>query len=58
MGLVAGKPVSKGLRTTKNKGADQPAHPCNLINAFVIRYMKNIVVKLASCKVQYSSESL
>ena len=34
-----------------NKGTDQPAHPCSLINPFVICYMEKIVVKLAPCKV-------
>ena len=28
-----------------NKGADQPAHPCSLISAFVIRYLKDNVIK-------------
>ena len=31
-----------------NKGADQPAHPCSLIRAFVIRLFKSIIFKLAT----------
>ena len=34
-----------------NKGADQPAHLLSLISAFVIHYLKSIVVKLASRKI-------
>ena len=26
-----------------NKGADQPAHPCSLISAFVVRCLDSIV---------------
>ena len=30
-----------------NTGADQPAHPRSLISAFVIRFLKSIICKLA-----------
>ena len=33
------------------KGADQPAHPRRLISAFVIRFLKSIISKLASRKI-------
>ena len=26
-----------------NKGADQPAHPCSLISAFVVRCLNSII---------------
>ena len=32
------------------KGADQPAHPCRLISAFVIPFLESIISKLATCK--------
>ena len=31
-----------------NIGADQPAHPHSLISAFVIRFLKSIICKLAA----------
>ena len=31
-----------------NTGADQPAHPRSLISAFVIRFLENIICKLAT----------
>ena len=31
-----------------NKGADQPAHPCSLTSAFVIRLLKSIITKFAT----------
>ena len=31
-----------------NTGADQPAHPRSLISAFVIRFFKSIICKLAT----------
>ena len=31
-----------------NTGADQPAHPRSLISAFVIRFLKNTIYKLAT----------
>ena len=31
-----------------NTGADQPAHPRRLINAFVIRFLESIICKLAA----------
>ena len=36
------------------KGTDKPAHPCSLISAIVIRYLKIVVifvVKLAPCEI-------
>ena len=43
MGLNARKPVF-----ANNTGADQPAHPRSLISAFVIRFLKSIICKLAT----------
>ena len=34
-----------------NTGADQPALPRSLISAFVIRYYKSIICKLATGKI-------
>ena len=34
-----------------NKGADQPAHPCNLISTFEVRYLDSIVCLLDLSKV-------
>ena len=34
-----------------NKGADQPAHPRSLINAFVIRFLESNICKLATGKI-------
>ena len=34
-------------RFVNNTGADQPAHPCSLISAFVIRYLESVIYKLA-----------
>ena len=31
-----------------NTGSDQPAHPRSLISAFVIRFLENIICKLAT----------
>ena len=31
-----------------NTGADQPAHPRSLISAYVIRFLKRIICKLAT----------
>ena len=46
------KTLSPGF--ADNKGADQPAHPCSLVSAFAIRYLKSksIVVKLLHAKFQ------
>ena len=30
-----------------NTAADQPAHPCSLISAFIIHYLESIICKLA-----------
>ena len=45
MGLDARKPI---FRVCDNKGADQPAHPRSLISAFVFRFLKSIISKLAT----------
>ena len=34
------KPV---MSYANNKGADQPAHPCSLISAFVVRCLDSII---------------
>ena len=34
-----------------NTGADQPAHPRSLISAFVIRFLKSIICKLATSEI-------
>ena len=39
------------LGFANNKGADQPAHPYNLIKAFVIHTLESIIVKLATGKI-------
>ena len=31
-----------------NTGADQPAHPCSLISAFVIRFLESTMFNLAT----------
>ena len=33
-----------------NTDEDQPAHPCSLTSAFVIRFVENIICKLATGK--------
>ena len=40
-----------GLLHVNNKGADQPAHLCSLISTFVVHFLGNIVVKLATNKI-------
>ena len=40
------------LRGVKNnKGADQPAHPHNLISPFVIRLLESIISRLATSEI-------
>ena len=34
-----------------NTAADQPAHPCSLISAFVIRFLKSAIARLAMGKI-------
>ena len=46
MGLDARKSVFGGLRTAMAK--DQPAHPCSLIGAFLIRLLGSIISRLAT----------
>ena len=42
MGLDTRNP---DLLLANNNGADQPAHPCSLVSAFVIRYLKSEVTR-------------
>ena len=35
-------------RFANNTGADQPAHPRNLISAYVIRYLESIISRLST----------
>ena len=44
-----GKTCLRGF--ANNTGADQPAHPRRLISAFVIRFLKSIISKLATSKI-------
>ena len=39
------------LLKATNKGKDQPAHPCSLINAIVFHPIQSIISKLASCQI-------
>ena len=48
MGLDARKPV---FGVANNTGADQPGHPRSLISAFVNRFLKSIIYKLATGKI-------
>ena len=32
-------------------GADQPAHPCSLISALVIRFLESIISKVATSEI-------
>ena len=41
--------LSSGL--ANNTGADQPAHPRSLISAFVIRFLKSVISKLAASEI-------
>ena len=36
------------LEFANNTGADQPGHPRSLISAFVIRFLENMIRKLAA----------
>ena len=38
-------------RFVNNKGADQPAHPCRLIRAFIIHLLENIISLLAPSEI-------
>ena len=42
----------------RNTGADQPARPRSLISAFVIRFLENVICKLATVEIQFSRLSL
>ena len=35
--------MRKPMPYANNKGADQPAHPCSLISAFVVRCLDSII---------------
>ena len=39
------------LLHASNKGGDQPARSRSLISTFVIRFVKSIIAKLATCKI-------
>ena len=41
--------LSSGV--ANNTGADQPAHPCSLISAFVIRFPERTISKLATSEI-------
>ena len=45
-------------RFTNNTGADQPAHPRNLISAFVIGLMESIIYKLYANEISIFKASL
>ena len=47
MGLLANKMT---LLHANNKDADLPAHPCNLIGIFVMRFLESIMAAFATCK--------
>ena len=49
MGFIARKPVFGGFEN--NTGADQPVHPCSLISAFVIYFLKSIISRLAMSEI-------
>ena len=40
-------------RFANNTGADQPAHLCSLISAFVIRVLENTISKLATREISF-----
>ena len=40
-------------RSSNNKGADQPAHSCSLISAFVIRFLESTISKLATSEISF-----
>ena len=48
MGLDARKPGFGVCEQQRRRGADQPAHRCRLISAFVIRFLESIISKLAT----------
>ena len=45
--------MRKSLWFGNNKGADQPAHPCSLISAFVIRLLEIIISRLATNEISF-----
>ena len=44
-------PLGYLLPYVNNKGADQPAHPRSLINAFVVHYLDSIIPILAKSEI-------
>ena len=48
MSHVMRKPVKP---YSNNKGADQPAHPCNLISAFVVRGLDSVIPLVSMSKI-------
>ena len=51
LGSDARKPVFIGF--VNNKGADQPAHLCSLISAFVIRLLESIISRFAMSEISF-----
>ena len=48
-GLYGPQPEKTSLQEfANNTGADQPAHLCSLISAFVIGFLESIISKLAT----------
>ena len=43
--------LGEGGGVANNKGTDQPAHPRNLISAFVIPLLENIISRLATSEI-------
>ena len=43
--------ITRLLRFANNEGADQPAHQRRLISAFVIRFLVDIIPKLATSEI-------
>ena len=46
--------VLGGGGVANNKGADQSAHQCNLVSAFVIRSLKSIISRIALSEISIS----
>ena len=40
-----GSVTRENVLQANNKGADQPAHPCSLVSAFVIRLLESTISK-------------
>ena len=39
------------MSNANNKGADQPAHPCSLISAFVVQCLESIMAPVSVTKI-------